>query len=131
MISAIANALTGLNAASRSLAGTAHNVAHYGATARLDDQATAATRFRLFDTVNVSIEGGGVRALQIERDPSAVPLYAPHSRFADPDGMVALANVDLATEIVNSIKSSTMFRANLQTIGTAERMLGALLDDES
>lgn len=131
MISAIANALTGLNAASRSLAGTAHNVAHYGAIGRLDEQASAATRFRLFDTVNVPVAGGGVTALQIERDPSAVPLYAPDSPFADPDGMVALANVDLAGEIVNSITSSTLFMANLQVMSTAERMLGALLDRET
>lgn len=130
MISAFANALTGLNAASRNLSGTAHNIAHYGATGRLADQASEAKPFRLFDTVNASIQGGGVKALQSERDPSAVPLYAPQSPFANKDGMVALANVDLESEIVDSITFGALFKANLATIGVADEMLGALLDDE-
>lgn len=135
MISAFANALTGLNAASRSFAGTAHNVAHFGAMGRL----TAASvppvpppadpgPFHLFDTVNVSVASGGVRTVQTEREPSSVPVYAPYSPLANQDGMVALANVDLESEIVDSIMSSTLFKANLTTIGTADEMLGALLD---
>lgn len=73
MISAIANALTGLNAASLNLEKTAHNVAN----------------------------------------------------FASNDG-----NIEIETEIVDLIKTSTLFKANLNTIGVAEDMLGALLDRE-
>lgn len=135
MIPAFANALTGLNAASRSFAGTAHNVAHYGATGPLAAGSVSPVAppgdsgpFRLFDTVNVTAAGGGVKAVQFERDLASVPLYAPQSPIADQDGLVALANVDLESEIVDSILSSTLFRANLTTIGVADEMLGALLD---
>lgn len=131
MISGLYNALTGLTAASRSFAATAHNVAHYGATGRLADQAAGETGpFRLFDTASVSLAGGGVRALRYERDPGSVPLYAPQSPFADQDGMVALANVDLTAETVDSIRSRVQFMANLKSFGTADEMLGALLNKE-
>jgi flagellar basal-body rod protein FlgC len=107
-------------------------VAHFGATQSLAVAPVSppadAGRFRLFDTVNVSVESGGVKSVQFERDPAAVPLYAPNSPVANQDGMVALANVDLGTEIVDSILSSTLFKANLVTIGVADDMLGALLD---
>jgi len=135
MISALNSALSGLNAASRSFAGTAHNVAHYGAIGPLTSNAVPPATppqkvgpFHLFDTFNVSIPNGGVKAVQVERDPSSVPLYAPRSPVADQDGMVALANVSLETEIVDSVISSTMFKANLMTIRVADEMLGALLD---
>jgi len=138
MISAFANALTGLNAATRSFAGTAHNVAHYGATGPLAPASVAPVvppgatgPFRLFDTVNVTAPQGGVKAVRFERDPASVPLYAPQSPIADADGLVALANVDLESEIVDSIVSSTLFKANLFTIGVADEMLGALLDSKA
>ena len=138
MISAFANALTGLNAASRSFAGTAHNVAHYGATGPLPANSVAPVAppgdtgpFRLFDTFNVTAEGGGVKTVRLERDPASVPLYAPQSPVANSDGLVALANVDLESEIVDSIVSSTLFKANLTTFGVADEMLGALLDSKA
>jgi len=135
MISALYNALSGMNAASRRLAATAHNVAHYGATGRILENAVSpaasasdAGPFRLFDTVDVSVPTGGVQAVQVERSPGFVPLYAPDSPFANGDGMVGLANVSLETEIVDSIMARTQFMASLRTFGVADSMLGELLD---
>lgn len=138
MISAFANALTGLNAATRSFAGTAHNVAHYGATGPLTPEPVNPVAppgntgpFRLFDTLNFTAPQGGVETVQFERDPSSVPVYAPQSPFANSEGLVAMANVDLGSEIVDSIMSSTLFKANLSTISAADEMLGALFDSKA
>ena len=42
--------------------------------------------------------------------------------------MVELSNVDLGEEAVNLIIGQRGFEANLQTINTADQMLGTILD---
>lgn len=138
MISAFYNALSGLGAASRSFAGTAHNIAHYGAVGRLSQGPASpvappsdAGPFRLFDTASHTVESGGVATVQVERVPSSVAVYAPHSPLANQEGLVAVANVDFAAETVDSIRSRTLFLANLRSMGAADEMLGALLDSKA
>lgn len=145
MISAIGPALTGLKAATTSVAVSASNIVNMRDTGNLANaQVSAADRARLntappqpsedlyrpFRADNVTIAGGGVRAVVQQTDPPHVAEYDPADPQADADGVVARPNVDLASELVNMTQAKTMFRANLKVIRTADDMMGALLDSK-
>ncbi len=72
--------------------------------------------------------GGGVTASTAPITPAAFLSYQPDHPDADPDGMVPLPNVSLEREMVEQIQALRLFQANLKTIQTQDRMLGALLD---
>lgn len=66
----------------------------------------------------------GVKA-NIHQSSNPGPTILPQTGTAlEP---VELANVDLATEIVDMNRNSTLYKANLKTIETADQMTGTLL----
>ena len=60
--------------------------------------------------------------------PASYLSYQPGHPDADPDGLVPLPNVSLEQETVEQIQALRLFQANVATIQTQDRMLGALLD---
>ena len=81
--------------------------------------------------MDVTVAGGGVRAVVQQTDPPHVAEYDPSDPNADENGMVARPNVNLDTELVNMQQAQTMYSANLKVIRTADDMMGALLDSEA
>jgi flagellar basal-body rod protein FlgC len=132
MTDAISIALSGLTAQKQRLAATASNIANVstaGAVPGANTSSPAApTVYKPLKTTFVSQEGGGVRA-DVRADENAYSLvYDPQSAYANSDGMIAVPNVDLATEVVNATITETVFKANLSVIRTQDEMLGELLD---
>ena len=60
--------------------------------------------------------------------PAAFLTLQPDHPDADPDGLVPLPNLSLEQEVVEQMQALRLFQANLATIKTQDRMLGALLD---
>lgn len=78
-----------------------------------------------------SLRGAGVRTQISKQDPGYQIAPDPGARYADENGLVAVPDVDLATEIVNLKLASTIFKANIGVMKTVEEMNDALLDIEA
>ncbi len=122
-------AASGLRAQSRRLAVSADNVAHLSSLGVHPDPDLAEPKgFAPQRTVFSSQPHGGVLASSAPITPASFLSYQPDHPDADPDGMVPLPNVSLEREVVEQIQALRMFQANVATIQTQDRMLGALLD---
>ncbi len=128
-------AVSGLRAQSRRLAVSADNVANVSSLGvHPDPELAKAEGFAPQRTVFSSQAqggagaGGGVTASTAPITPAAFLSYQPDHPDADPDGMVPRPNVSLEREMVEQIQALRLFQANVATIQTQDRMLGALLD---
>jgi len=114
MIGAIQSALSGLTAFSTQVTVTAHNVAN-----------VATDGFKKSRTELTAVESGGVRSA-IQKDETAGPMILNNTGYGP--AQLELSNVDLAEEAVNQIIGQRGFEANIQTVKTADEMLGTILD---
>jgi flagellar basal-body rod protein FlgC len=114
MIGAIQSALSGLTAFSTQVAVTAANVAN-----------VTTDGFKKSRTELIAVESGGVRSA-IQKDETAGPTILNNTGYGP--AQLELSNVDLAEEAVNRIIGQRGFEANIQTIKTADEMLGTILD---
>jgi flagellar basal-body rod protein FlgC len=114
MMSAIHTALSGLAAYAKQVEVTAHNVANVNTNG-----------FKKSHTEFVAVETGGVLPV-VQKDVSAGPTVLNNSGYGP--ALVELSNVDLGEEAVNLILAQRGFEANLNTIKTADDMLGTILD---
>lgn len=122
-------AVSGLNAQSQRLAISADNVANMSSLGVHPDPALAKPEgFAPQRTVFSSQGLGGVAASAAPITPASYLSYQPDHPDADPDGLVPVPNVSLAQEVVEQIQALRLFQANVATIQTQDRMLGALLD---
>lgn len=120
-------ALSGLSAATTRLTASAQNVANAG-TSGSTPAGGGTPPYQPWLVVQTSTTSGGVAA-NLQRS-SAPPLetYAPESAQADADGMIALPDVDYASEAVDQVSAMASFKANLAVVRTADEMQKALLD---
>jgi flagellar basal-body rod protein FlgC len=134
---ALSSALSGLNAQSLRLKATASNVANVSTGGAVPGSAEAAAGapvvyrpLRVEMTSGVGADGGGygVSASITEKQNSFSFSHNPDAPGADAVGMVAVPNVDLATEMVNLLDSKNLFKANAAVIRSASEMSGELLD---
>ena len=114
MIGAIQSALSGLTAFSTQVAITAHNVANI-----------TTDGFKKSRAELIAVESGGVRSA-IQKDETAGPTILNNTGYGP--AQLELSNVDLAEESVNQILGQRGFEANIQTIKTADEILGTILD---
>jgi flagellar hook protein FlgE len=114
MVGAIHSALSGLTAFSTQIDVTAHNVAN-----------VMTNEFKKSRTEFVALETGGVLSV-IQKNESAGPSILNNTGYGP--AQLELSNVDLGEEAINLIISQRGYEANLQTIKTADDMLGSLLD---
>ncbi|MCP9452341.1 MAG: hypothetical protein NNA23_06620 [Nitrospira sp.] len=114
MISAIHTALSGLSAFARQWHDSAHNLANINTD-----------RFKRSETILVEAPNGGVLPI-LQKDNSPGPTVLRNSA----QGLieVELSNTDIGTELITGIVVQRAFEANIQTIKTADTMLGSLLD---
>ena len=114
MIGAIQSALSGLTGFSTQVAVTAHNMAN-----------VTTDGFKKSRTELIAVESGGVRSV-IQKDETAGPTILNNTGYGP--AQLELSNVDLGEEAISLIISQRGYEANLQTIKTADDMLGSLLD---
>lgn len=126
MINAIGIALTGLNSASLRLNTSAANIANAGTTGSLNSSENAPYTPQI--TTSTALNNGGVHTQTTDKSPAFIPAYDADSPFADENGIIGTPNVDYAEEIVNMKLAEISYKANIQTIKTAEEMFSELLD---
>ncbi len=133
MSSVFSVAVSGLKAQSHRLAVSADNVANVSSLGVHPDPRLArpegfAPQRTVFNSQAQGQGGGGVVASTAPIAPASFLSLRPDHPDADPDGLVPLPNVSLEQEMVEQIQALRLFQANVATIQTQDRMLGALLD---
>jgi flagellar hook protein FlgE len=114
MISTIHSVFSGLGAYAKQIEVSANNVANVNTDG-----------FKKSRTELVALETGGVIPV-VRKDNSAGPTVVRDRGYGLTP--VELSNVDLGEETVVQIIAQRGFEANLQTIKTADDLLGSLLD---
>jgi flagellar hook protein FlgE len=114
MISTIHSVFSGLGAYAKQIEVSANNVANVNTDG-----------FKKSRTELVALETGGVIPV-VRKDNSAGPTIVRDRGYGLTP--VELSNVDLGEETVVQIIAQRGFEANLQTIKTADDLLGSLLD---
>lgn len=124
-------ALSGLGAQQKRLAGTASNIANASTAGTVPGTVPSAPTSTVYKPLSVnltSLASGGVRADVVADENGYSLAYDPSSPYANSEGMIAVPNVDLTTEMVNLLEIKTSYKANLAVLKTQDEMLGALLD---
>lgn len=134
-------ALSGLGAQQKRLAGTASNIANAStagtvpgtvpsapASTAPSSTVSGSTVYKPLNVNLTSLASGGVRADVVADENGYSLAYDPSSPYANSEGMIAVPNVDLTTEMVNLLEIKTNYKANLAVLKTQDEMLGALLD---
>lgn len=124
----VSTAVSGLQAQARALQVSASNIANSRTTGKIPDGDTQSGVYRPGDTTFSAVEGGGVRADFVARDPAFIPVYAPDSLDANADGLVAAPNVSIDEELVNSLVAINAYKANVAVLETAKDVSDELLD---
>lgn len=125
--SVFSTALSGLQAATKRVAAAANNVANLNDVTSLSPKPGDPQQFQPLLTTQSSLPSGGTIAQVHNVTPASVPSFQPDSPFANADGLVAVPNVDLATEMIDSLTASTSYKANIKVIEVAQQMQDALL----
>ena len=69
-------------------------------------------------------ETGGVKVAQIVDDPAPMRrVYEPGNPMADAKGYVQMPNVDVVSEMVNTISASRSYQANVEVLNTTKSLM--------
>ena len=126
-------AVSGMAAATRRLAISARNVANAfsagplpSADASILQRDPAAYRPLRVDQVETA--GGGTRAIVTPSAPAYLVAYDPTAPYADGYGMVAMPNVDFASEAIDRLIARYSFTSNALVLRGHAQMMKSLLD---
>lgn len=133
MSSVFSIAISGMNAATARFANAVSNIVNVSSTGKLPASPTEkATSYMPTDVVTLSNSVGdnnlGVRTQTVSRDPAYRAAYAPRNPDANANGLIAEPNVDLASEIVDTMMASLSYKASVKVIVAEKRNEDALLD---
>jgi flagellar basal-body rod protein FlgC len=134
MSDAIAISVSGLQASSMWMDAVASNLANARDESAVPTGATSQqnpgqqTYYQPVTVSQMPVPGGGVEAHLTPVQPASTISYDPSSPSADQNGMVAMPNVDLASQFVNMTEAVTSYKANLAVMKTADKMMQATLD---
>lgn len=117
-------ARSGVSAANTWLGAISHNLANANTTTRTDQEPFRAQRV-LF---RAETEQGGTRVTEVLSDKGEASLaFDPSHPLADENGLVQLAQVDVATEMTDMIIASRHYQMNLRVVSAAEEAYKAAL----
>lgn len=114
MLGGIEAALTGMQAASRMLGTSAHNIAN-----------AQNEGFKRIKAISEEGSAGGVR-INFEQDPTSGPSF-----FTQDENGLSIgegSNVDLIAELTNALEATHLFEANVASFKAQNKTLGSLLD---
>jgi len=74
------------------------------------------------------LASGGTTATVNRISPSSVPAFDPGAPFADASGQVAMPNVDLGNEIVQTMIARLTYAANAQVVRADAQMTAGLFN---
>lgn len=114
MLGGIQIALTGMQATSRMVGVSAHNIANIPTEG-----------FKRMRAIPEEQGAGGVR-ITVEQDPTTGPTHFLSSE--DGAAIGEGANVDLTEELTHTLQATQLFKANVASLGAQDKTLGTLLD---
>lgn len=128
LIPSIQSTGSALNAYRRQLDIVAQNIAN-AQTTRTENGTPYQRKVVSFEAVLDGDRPAGVRIDKIVSDDSPGPrLYQPNHPHADENGYVHMPNVNLTTEMVDMIKASRAYEANLSVAKTSRQMARQALE---
>jgi flagellar basal-body rod protein FlgC len=127
MMSVAAIALSGMNAATTSLAATASNVVN------MDDVSAvgSASSYQLLGVVKASTPGGGVSGAATTLKPASLLSYDPISPVANVQGYVSVPEIDPVDEISAQMQASQAYAFSVKTLQVADETQQSLLNIQS
>lgn len=127
-------ALSGLVAAGTALSAAASNIVNANSDGPVPATPptqpvpqTAGNVYQPIATTQSAVPGGGVVATLQASLPGYTLAYDPKSPFANLQGMIAVPDIDLASQFVNQVQAVNAFRANLAVYRVASGMARSLL----
>ena len=124
-------AASGLQAASLWLNITASNIANMNDASPAPDAPAVPNAPTAYQPLTVSQSpspDGGVSATPTPVSPASTLAYDPAQPFANLQGMVAMPNVDLASQLVDLTEAKASYRASLAVYQASSDMFKSLLD---
>jgi flagellar basal-body rod protein FlgC len=113
-----------MTAQSQRLNATASNLANADSAAGPDGTADRAKQVVFSSVPMAGQAGSGVRVSNvIEDEAPAKQVYNPQHPLANPQGFVAMPNVNVVDEMVNMISASRSYQNNVEMMNTAKTML--------
>lgn len=134
MVDAVSNALSGLKLNALKVSVAASNIVNIGSTGPVTPEPNGRRAYTPKDVVAIAQQDGGVSGQVIDRTPATVKIYDPGSIDADANGLMAIPNIELATEAVTLMIAKNAYAASASVIRTADKMekdLLSLLDQKT
>ena len=128
MLSALATAVSGMNAAAKRLEVSASNVANARTTGTVPDATGASTAYQPLAVKQSAVAGGGVATTVVPARPGFTLEYDPNSPDADANGFVGAPAVDFASEAVEQLTAKLSYEASLEVAKTASDMMKSAVD---
>jgi flagellar basal-body rod protein FlgC len=126
-------AVSGLNASAARIANAASNIVNASSESQYPTDTSAYAGYVPQDIVSTTVNTGsgqslGVSVQSLPRNPAYNPAFDPTSPLANSNGIVAVPNIDIATELVSTIPASTTYDASAKVIEVTHKLDQALLD---
>jgi flagellar basal-body rod protein FlgC len=126
-------ALSGLAAAALRLEVSAGNVANARSAGPLPSAGPAIVAsypaaYAALRVDQVETAGGGTRGIVRPAQRATVAAFDPEAPYADGDGMVAMPNVDFASEAIEQLLARTSYAFNALVLRSHSQMMKTLLD---
>ena len=103
---------------------SASNLANADSVAGPDGQPYRAKQVVFRVSASGQQDIGGVRVAEVVEDQSpARMVYDPRSPHANPEGYVAMPNVNVVEEMTNMISASRSYQANVDVLNTAKTLM--------
>ncbi|MDG2112280.1 MAG: flagellar basal body rod protein FlgC [Actinomycetota bacterium] len=117
-------ARSGVSAANTWLGAISHNLANANTATSTDQEPFRAQRV----VFRAQAEQGGTRVSEVVRNEGETRLaFDPDHPLANENGIVQLAQVDVATEMTDMIVASRHYQMNLRVVSAAEEAYKAAL----
>ncbi|MFA6279361.1 MAG: flagellar basal body rod C-terminal domain-containing protein [Bdellovibrionales bacterium] len=126
MSSIFSSAISGMNAAATRFSNAVTNIVNASSTGRLPNSSEKkATSYQPTDVITLSNDVGdnhlGVTTAIIPRDRPYSVARDVTSPDANAEGLIAVPNVDLTKEIVDTMMAELAYKANAKVIAAAKR----------
>jgi flagellar basal-body rod protein FlgC len=115
MINPLSVPISGLMSSSKKASVAASNIANADVTGSTDVKSSNQA-YKPQDTLDISVTGGGVKTVSLDRNPSFIPSYEPNSPFANSEGLVNSPNVNLDEELINLKIAENAYKANITAL---------------
>lgn len=133
MSSIFSTAVSGMNVAVKRMMNAASNIVNASSTGKIPSaENEKPTSYRPTDIVSVSNSTGdnhfGAHAEVIERTPAYTTAMEPHSPHANAEGLIAVPNVDISSEIVDTMMARIAYEASAKVIAAERENQKTLID---